>query len=89
MQQQPDPQSLGQVVPFEIKARRSQGFAPGHTESEGWVRCVLDRYPAVGNCLQLSSGPAEGLPEPRLPGRQPDFKGPSGQCNWRAAPARG
>lgn len=28
----------------------------------------------------------EGLPEPRLPGRwQPDFKGPSGQCNWRAA----
>lgn len=49
----------------------------------------MDRYPAIGNCLQLSSGPTEGLPEPRLPGRQPDFKGPSGQCNWRAAPARG
>lgn len=28
------------------------------------MRCVLDHYPAIGNCLQLSSGPTEGLLEP-------------------------
>lgn len=27
--------------------------------------------PAVWHCLQLSSGPGEGLPEPHLPGLQP------------------